>query len=493
MTSVSTPSSAGSPPVIAPALAPAPQVKPAASPSPGVTGSVTTKEWVIPPRPKPGRKPATDTPPTKRKAQNRAAQRAFRERRAARVGELEEQIKKIELEHEAQSTKFKEQIADLNRELEQCQREISWWKTRCHSLEQEVSLERTAKENLQRQSRLSTDTSQQDTVPISIRRSTNDNQHGERQTSRSVSIISSTEAREGRQEIVPSGCGSCSNTRCQCLEDAFQISNLVDNNDNSSPKRPHSPGKDDSSKLHHAEPQVKPEPEQMEIDFTARFAAPRNQTASESRAASTPPADRCGFCEDGTACICAEMADQAEQQDSFENNRLAPIQNLSQFTPPPSDGDVCSDLTLPSISQATNPCANGPGTCAQCLADPRSTLFCKSLAAARAAHGSSGGCCGGKGTDGGCCQSRSSTRNSTSNGKPPLTLTCADAYTTLSRHPNFSRASDELATWLPKLHTLPKPRDVSLKDNIGNRPAMEVEAASVMGVLRYFDRRFADK
>ncbi|KAL1970886.1 hypothetical protein VTN77DRAFT_2720 [Rasamsonia byssochlamydoides] len=227
----------------------------------------------------------------------------------------------------------------------------------------------------------------------------------------------------------------------------------------------------------------------MEIDFTARFAAPRPQAASESRASSTPPADRCGFCEDGTACICAEMADQAEQQDSFENNRLAPIQNLSQFTPPPSDGDVRPDLTLPSISQATNPCANGPGTCAQCLADPRSTLFCKSLAAARKANGGSGGCCGGKGADGGCCQSRPSTRNSTSNGETPLTLTCADAFTTLSRHPNFSQATDELATWLPKLHTLPKPRDVSY----GNRPAMEVEAASVMGVLRYFDRRFADK
>jgi hypothetical protein len=65
-------------------------------------------------------------------------------------------------------------------------------------------------------------------------------------------------------------------------------------------------------------------------------------------------------------------------------------------------------------------------------------------------------------------------------------LSCADAFTTLSRHPNFNRASDEISTWLPKLHTLPNPQDLA-------RPAMEVEAASVMGVLRYFDRRFADK
>lgn len=43
----------------------------------------TSKKWVLPPRPKPGRKPSQDTPAVKRKAQNRAAQKAYRERRAA--------------------------------------------------------------------------------------------------------------------------------------------------------------------------------------------------------------------------------------------------------------------------------------------------------------------------------------------------------------------------------------------------------------------------
>nr|7AW7_D Chain D, BZIP domain-containing protein [Aspergillus nidulans FGSC A4]7AW7_E Chain E, BZIP domain-containing protein [Aspergillus nidulans FGSC A4]7AW9_D Chain D, BZIP domain-containing protein [Aspergillus nidulans FGSC A4]7AW9_E Chain E, BZIP domain-containing protein [Aspergillus nidulans FGSC A4] len=98
-------------------------------------GSVTSKEWIIPPRPKPGRKPATDTPPTKRKAQNRAAQRAFRERRAARVSELEDQIKKIEDDHEIHVATFKEQIANLSREVEQCRTEMGWWRDRSHALE----------------------------------------------------------------------------------------------------------------------------------------------------------------------------------------------------------------------------------------------------------------------------------------------------------------------------------------------------------------------
>ncbi|EMR10260.1 hypothetical protein PNEG_01526 [Pneumocystis murina B123] len=54
---------------------------------------VISKDWSLPPRIKPGRKPSEEPPLTKRKAQNREAQRAFRERRAIRVLELETTIK----------------------------------------------------------------------------------------------------------------------------------------------------------------------------------------------------------------------------------------------------------------------------------------------------------------------------------------------------------------------------------------------------------------
>ncbi|KAL1860199.1 hypothetical protein Plec18170_002149 [Paecilomyces lecythidis] len=504
--SVSTPSSAGSPPALAPVIAarpalsikPAISAAPATSPAPGTPGSITTKEWVIPPRPKPGRKPATDTPPTKRKAQNRAAQRAFRERRAARVGELEEQIKQIEDENAAREDGFKEQISNLSTEVEQCRNEITWWKDRCHALEKEVAVERNAKEALAKEMRSAGSSDRAaapDVVPLPPRRSARNVQ-----TAREVS--STEEVASGAQDAqrdVPSGCGNCSQARCQCIEDAFNINTITSSNENSSQKRAHSPSTT-GGKRHRTEPEIKTEPEEMEIDFTSRFAMSRTQ-AEDTHAASPHMVDPCGFCQDGTPCICAEMAaqerEEAQRRDSFENARLAPIQNLSQFTPPPSEGDVRSELTLPSITQTANPCANGPGTCAQCQADPRSTLFCKTLAASRSGSASSG-CCGGKGADGGCCQSRPATRNSQRNGSSPsVTLTCADTFTTLSRHPKFSRATDELAAWLPKLHTLPNPRDVAPKDRNGNaidnRPAMEVEAASVMGVLRYFDRRFADK
>jgi hypothetical protein len=281
---------------------------------------------------------------------------------------------------------------------------------------------------------------------------------------------------------VSTGCDDCSAAHCQCIEDVIQISNLIDK-----------PASTDDA--HHSqELAVKHDPDAMEIDFTARFSTARTSAAADSRTTSTPPAERCGFCGDGTVCLCAEMADQSRQE-NLEQNRLAPMQKYSAFTPPPSDGDV-REVTLPPLNQATNPCANGPGTCAQCQSDPRSTLFCKTLAASRAAEGLTG-CCGGKGADGGCCQSRPPSRVVAPRDASPLTLTCADAFTTLSRHPKFSQASDELGSWLPKLHTLPKPCEPSLGDamspSISSRPAMEVEAASVMGVLRYFDRRFASK
>jgi hypothetical protein len=81
-----------------------------------VTKIVTSREWVLPPRPKPGRKPSADTPATKRKAQNRAAQRAFRERRATRVTELEERLGEVEKEKEINELNFKNIMNKLQNE-----------------------------------------------------------------------------------------------------------------------------------------------------------------------------------------------------------------------------------------------------------------------------------------------------------------------------------------------------------------------------------------
>ncbi|KAK5937256.1 hypothetical protein PMZ80_010556 [Knufia obscura] len=426
---------------------------PSAVSSPGAASppiSLTSKEWIVPPRPKPGRKPATDTPPTKRKAQNRAAQRAFRERRAARVGELEEQMKEIEDQHEQELEALRSSNSELEQSLERCQSDLSTWVDKCRKLE--VDLAR-AQEELSKQ-------------------------HSQRSAAHSDTVASDTAI----------GCGNCTlDSHCQCIDDV--VHGMGGEPD--APTHAHRARSPERSahkkiKLEHSTSNS------MEIDFTAAFskAPPRHHT-------SAVVLDPCGFCSDGTPCICAEMAADHERPSISRPN--SPTigrpghRQMAQFTPPPSEGDVATG-TIPAIMT----CAGGPGTCAQCQADPNSTLFCKSLAASKARDGDSSGCCGGRGPDGGCCQSsvllpQRATRSRTAgnaamrlpaptNTRNPVTLSCADAYTALSRHSAYEQASGDMASWMPKLH----PSPVSAE----GRPAMEIDAANVMAVLKDFDRRF---
>lgn len=63
-----------------------------------------SKEWTVAPKPKPGRKPQNDSSPLKdgnldgktRRIQNRAAQRAFRERRQSQLAELQARVQSFE-------------------------------------------------------------------------------------------------------------------------------------------------------------------------------------------------------------------------------------------------------------------------------------------------------------------------------------------------------------------------------------------------------------
>lgn len=258
--------------------------------------------------------------------------------------------------------------------------------------------------------------------------------------------------------------------------------------DTSELKRAHSPSAEDhvDKRLRHSEPSTP-----LEVDFTAQFSK-QVQAPREPLVLSHPPTESCGFCEEGTYCMCAEAAATANTRiERDHENRLPPL--LNEVTPPPSDTDIEGNLIkLPSLqpnqmhrpvnaSAPANSCVNGPGTCQQCQADPKSGLFCRSLAAIRASSGSASpaeGCCGGNANGGGCCKSLPTVAPS----QPPPSLSCADTYKTLATHKNFDQASDELSTWLGRLHATPPAQ--------AGRAPMEVEAASVMGVLKLFDRRF---
>jgi len=258
-------------------------------------------------------------------------------------------------------------------------------------------------------------------------------------------------------------------------------------------KRSHSPPVDDyaEKRPRHISGPSTP----LEIDFTEQFSSkptvpppPRLPQESSIPISDQPPTESCGFCEEGTYCMCA--AETATDRD--HRNRLAPL--LNEVTPPPSDTDADGAIIkLPSLQPnqmhrpvATpipqNSCENGPGTCQQCLSDPKSGLFCRSLAALRESDtpGSAvpEGCCGGNASGGGCCKSLPVAAPS----QAPPSLSCADTYKTLSTHRNFDQATNELDSWVGHLHATPPL-------HVGRAP-IEVEAASVMRTLKFFDRRF---
>ncbi|OLN89010.1 AP-1-like transcription factor 3 [Colletotrichum chlorophyti] len=516
------------------------------SPSPVVEApkmSMTTKEWVIPPRPKPGRKPATDTPPTKRKAQNRAAQRAFRERRAARVGELEEQLDEQRELHEKTEKDLKDRVHGLEMELQS-------FKSRCLVLENLLDRERKdrvkAETELEGQRRRWSEQAPAQR-PSPTRRDSHMTHNdpptpsiGHSNQPFSISqIVSPQDSTHMDDSPAPFGCGSCgpdgcacandilSETvtgcgkcslggRCECLEETFRSAIISDLKRAASPSAVTS-----TEKRHRAEPT--PPEEETEIDFTAMFSkkAPVQQQQSnfslmqpQPQLPPVPLKDSCGFCKDGTYCLCAETSMSLGAPATFPYGPPPAYSQQQIQTPPPSENDavpppmpieVDADgaVKLRPRTQTTQPAApassgcgpKGPGSCAQCLADPKSGLFCRALSAnfernggSTGAAGGGGGCCGGGGPGGGCCKSESpAPPRLPVKGKLGLSLSCAEAYQTLASHRNFEKAADDIGSWLPKLRAAPKPGQTLPSPS---RLPIEVEAASIMSVLKDFDIRF---
>lgn len=532
--------------------------------------SMTSKEWIIPPRPKPGRKPATDTPPTKRKAQNRAAQRAFRERRAARVGELEQQLEEQIEAHEKHELELKDKIHGLELDLQS-------FRSRCMLLENMLERERkeriraeTQAETLRRQNgdayfRSSSISGPPGHANIQqhragrqpLRHSVADGRQLGHAHNRNFSISQivtppdavGVNSQQLGDADIPLTCGNCSPSGpCACAEEVLaSVSNGCGNCGFGAPcrcleslaaaadqaqdlKRPPSPSIPTSSGKRHRSTISAALDTETNLTSSAGKSSHNTQhslfqvAVSESQmpsSGSLPLKDRCGFCKDGTYCMCAEDAAMATPAMTPTAERLPPIFQQTQ-TPPPSEPDIVSPplvmemtadgaVKLPRrtrgtrshkkpINASSGGCGvNGPGTCAQCQADPKSGLFCRLMAAkfdreqggsgATGAAGSGGGgCCGGKGAGGGCCKAGPAAEKITLPSLPSLGLSCAEAYQTLSSHRNFDRAADDIGSWLPNLKATTPSRAPDSQHQ--GRHAVEVEAASIMSVLKEFDVRF---
>lgn len=418
------------------------------APMPGTAYTPTismNKEWVLPPKPKPGRKPAVDTPPTKRKAQNREAQRAFRERRAAKVSELEGQMKTKEEEDQKEQEKLAARVKQLDYILEDYTEKLAYWQGRYSEMADAYGRERQLRQSAEMEVESLRKGTEGGTEAVAL--------PPRRPVQNEYTAGPATGVQDGTTvtELDTMGCGRCSaETRCQCIDEAFKMDNVTAEPDSPAFKRPHSPQFHTDNKRR----QISNPDNSFEIDFTAQFSTPRPKTLTSSASISTSIGatalpDPCGFCSDGTACLCAELAKERP-----DRALKTPASTLP--TPPES-----------ATSNTANPCINGPGTCTQCRSNPTSTLFCKSLAATRSTNP---------------VPFSPRTKNTTNQATTQVSrLNCADAFTVLSYHPGFEQAASELSTWIPRLSTIPSATT-----------AFDIEAASVMSVLKLFDRRFGN-
>jgi len=506
------PSAAATPATNGPTLAPFPvsaAFKPMASSAPDMATSKTmlSKDWVIPPRPKPGRKPATDTPPTRRTAQNRAAQRAFRERRAALTGELQEQLEEQRRDHEEAHRRLQGRIVQLEVEL-------STARSECRALQNLLDRERLEKtaahEELRRLQRSGGHAAHAMTEYLSRPG------HGSGPNVRNPSSISQPAINSPVDPLPASGgdCGGCRpNGRCVCDEAVNAVVRSM-----AICKKCEYPSRCECIDKALA-------PLQPQHQASKRQSSPISTPSREKRARAGEELYS-SLETDFTATATCLMRQPMETPDGRENWTSTITKPV--HTPLPCDSDPIRAAQGPVHVDSTSIGAfgppttgtqptkmlcgpSGPGTCDQCIQDPNGCgRFCRMLAPQiqmqiqqqRQQQGDCvkcSGCCGGGGGGRGCCrdvinQATPATASSTTRGLSPnlnARFTVAETYRTLLSHPSFEEAFNEVDTWLPTLRpAAPTALAPATSLASASRIPVEVEAASVMSVLRHFDVRF---
>lgn len=466
--------------------------------SPDITNIVTSKEWVLPPRPKPGRKPSNDLPPTKRKAQNRAAQRAFRERRAARVVELEDKLQEVEEEHDevendlraalqnsnTENNKLRAVIEDLRSEVEMLRalkasdsRETLFGFVDANPLalrgsmfpmseraRQQRELEKEIKSSKEREKDAS-----DDKKPVAILPKARPPKKQRESFSKphpAAPVPYSADITPMRHDEEPDDCGLCE-TGGNCLCDTLGLKAPLPPDDTNEyivggvnlssikpaaavplKKRPASNG---TSMI--IRKRFKRVSEANEIDFTKTFGSKpipspadepvhvhgpdckhsKTKTPKISRTSSisslssavdstfvdkpSPAVDPCGFCSNGTPCLCAGLDEEAErpcgggmtaehEHEHEHEHEVIDITDVDQVTNDIAEVSVTEEEFVHTSQATSAPCL--------CDQDPKAKLFCTVL--------------------------KSSARLCPPS-KTPVLMSCTEAYHILSGHANFASCS----------------------------------------------------
>lgn len=454
---------------------------------------VMSKEWVLPPRPKPGRKPCEDIPSSKRKAQNRAAQRAFRERRANRVSELEEKIMGIERERSINDGILKDKIKNLQRENEILMMENKRIKSENARLLTQMNNSKN-NENDKKQNSITFDSLfnlvPQAAVPLRKRKSS------EKSVSPTdeIDFTNSFTVKKQRKmpilnDVFKSNSNSNSNLSISSMN-SFSKKNesMITLNSLSSLSHNNSSSSIDTANINN-------------INNTNTTIT--NTTTINNNNNNNIPFESCGFCSDDTPCVCREIetehqllqqreirkiqenkkADKEREQEENQKKRERK-KSLMDLEIEKKEKELIMELTKniknEDLSQIIE-CNEDPGTCLQCKSDPLSTQFCKTIAE------KSNNINKGTNKDISTIQLPSIDKNSilNRNSLPSLTslkldepgktfIPCADAYKTISNHLSIRNVGIN-----------------NITNNLQTR-GMFVEVGSVVSCLRELDRNFTN-
>ena len=394
-----------------------------------VSNGPIAKAIQVPARPKPGRKTAVDEPTSKRKAQNRQAQRNFRQRKLEHAASLETNNQELRNENQ-QLTGEVQRLNHVVQESQQLQarvqRELDEFRRRFNENEERWNASLNAMSALQEQIRA--EKNQQSVWRARFEAKTAEADALERKlagmqqslpfntTNRMLPPTSVTSLRSHASQSTPSqilrphsvtdGCGNCAETgECACVDSYIDSSHTTKEiGDATLRKAPtmsinsvlspqderNERARSDLQVVSDVMIDVSPESDALETDFTnfsksATIAAvPLTRRPAESPSAAVH-SESCGFCTDSSNCLCAEV-------------KLSSSKEI--------------DLSIqPSQSSVTRL----PGSCPACQANPDQKAFCESLARERTA---------------------SRQANSPSDGRSPkrprlepaVRIPCADAY-----------------------------------------------------------------
>lgn len=448
-------------------------------------------------------------PSTKRKAQNRAAQRAFRERRANRVNELEQQLMNLEREKSVKEGLLTNTIETLKRENANLQQMIDNLRqtttnlnsqvtnlteqnrlqanqlnqARCTAQRAQRAQERRRRSlpgsNISRQKNLAAGPSrkQRKISPLydgSPRNSSSQSSSPRSSISRISDLpVSSTSSGDSVNGKCPSLKARVLDVEAASAMLRFKNSGSTSGTNSVCPSRSGSSGDLPAFKPMAAVPLHRNE--LSEQDFTSEFKTekPRKMpvlaptTESSSSVASPGPVsyedsvispdEKCGFCQEGTPCLCREIAMERRRKQHDREIQTS----LPRLVPSTYSASTMTKNRLDSVDKKVSQCTGNPGTCPQCQKDRRSSLFCTSIA--KTVENS----------------------NDTSTKLPSLRalelrnpgkhyMPCADAYKTLSQHANFRKV-----------------RISNLVNNLNTR-GMFVEVESINKCLHKLDSRFAN-